>query len=627
VAFRGFFMDLERDAYPECDTQATATRGPSAAEQISPKRRPLCYIAGGMRLSTLALVLLATVHCSTPEPRTLAPQPVASASAKPDVPGPTLETGGARTAVGEFGMVTSDDAHATRVAADILARGGNAVDAAVALGYTLGVTYHTAGGLGGGGFMVVRLADGRSFAIDYRETAPAAAGSLDAKQLAAGARGFMSAPVPGVVAGLNLARERFGTMSLAALLEPAIALARDGHTYSPRQALALARYWPHMRDPGIRAMMGRGEQPLTGGEYVKQPVLAQTLQTISDKGNAGFYRGKIARRIAAAHEANDGVVTEADLARYRARIRKPIAFDYRGFTIVTMPPPSMGGIALASILLARERLPGEPPKAGSAAGLHLFIEASRRAYADRRAVGADPDIERGLSPFLARLLDVRYYAEREPAIDPTRATRSSAIVPIQYMPAALESSETTHFSVVDVEGNAVSCTTTLSSAFGALVSPPDTGIILSNAMVGFSIGGVNTLAPNKRMASSMTPTIVLGGSRVVAVLGTPGGDSIPGSVAQVLLNLIDHRMTIDKAIDAPRVHHQFMPDEVRVELARPFAPLVLSHLRFMGHHIRPSFLLGSVNGIVVDPQTHKAWGHSDSRKAGLSLGPSSLIAP
>jgi gamma-glutamyltranspeptidase/glutathione hydrolase len=379
----------------------------------------------------------------------------------------------------------------------------------------------------------------------------------------------------------------------------------------------------------MRAILGR-ERPIEAGERIKQPALADTLQAIADKGNDGFYRGDVARKIADAHKRKGGLVTEADLARYKAIVRKPLSVDYRGYTVLTMPPPSMGGIALTSILLAELAVPGKPPEAGSAESLHRFIESSKRAYADRRAVGADPDMvdKKKVGPMLARLLDPRYHAERKPPIDPERATPSTEVVPIYSSAAPAESSDTTHFSVVDAEGNAVSCTTTLSAAFGARVAVPDTGVILSNAMGGFSPFGVNALAPHKRMASSMTPTIIVAGNRLVAVLGSPGGDTIPGIVAQVALNLIDHRMTIDQAIDAGRVHHQHIPDQVRIELGRPPVSKVLKRLEAMGHSLKPSRIaLGDVNGIVFDASTHNAWGFADDRKDGFAYGPPPVAGP
>ncbi|RLB61441.1 MAG: hypothetical protein DRI90_11365 [Deltaproteobacteria bacterium] len=262
---------------------------------------------------------------------------------------------------------------------------------------------------------------------------------------------------------------------------------------------------------------------------------------------------------------------------------------------------------------------------GSVQSLHLFIESARRAYADRRAIGADPDFvdEALVAPYRKRLLDLRYYAERKPQINRSKATPSAAITPIHGAgPIPPESPDTTHLSVVDLQGNAVSCTMTLSAAFGAWVVVPETGVLLSNAMGGFSPRGVNVLQPGKRMASSMTPTIVSSGHRTVAVLGSPGGDTIPNTVAQVLRNLADYDMTIDEAIGAGRIHHQFKPDAVRVEQKRSPEAKTLTALEALGHTIKPSPIpIGDVNGIVIDSDTGVAWGYADTRKGGLALGP------
>jgi gamma-glutamyltranspeptidase/glutathione hydrolase len=564
--------------------------------------------------------------------------PSASTSTAAPVPAapprPALATGGKGVARGEHGMVSSEDVLASRVGAEILAAGGNAVDAAVAMGYVLAVTHHVAGSLGGGGFMVVRLAQGASYAVDFRETAPAGAtAALNEQQLARGAHGYRSAPVPGVVAGLELARGRFGTLPRERLLAPAIALAEQGHPYSRRQAEVLAWHFARLHDPVLRAVLGRGRghgKPIGAGDLLAQPRLADTLRAIAAQGEAGFYRGEVARRIAAAMKQHGGLVTEQDLAGYHAVVREPLRLDYRGYEVLTMPPPSMGGIALVSILQNLARV--EPPPAhGSAASLHLFVESARRAYADRRSVGADPDqVDRAVvAPLLARLLDPGYHASRQPPIDPARATPSSKIVPIAPLPpGAAESPETTHYSVVDAQGNVVACTTTLSAAFGAWVMVPETGVILSNAMGAFSPRGANVLAPGKRMASSMTPALLVQGGRTVAVLGSPGGDTIPGTVAQLVRNLVDDHLTLDQAIEAGRIHHQYLPDVVRLEKKRLPPAEVRAALARLGHRLEPSPLpLGDANCVLVDPVTSVAYGFADTRKGGLALGPSSAAPP
>lgn len=601
----------------------------------------------GRRLRTfggVALVLLASCDSARPEAPpgpvatahaapTAVPTAIADAPAEPPVaraPAVALKAGGEQAVEGRFGMVSSEDDHATKAGVEILARGGNAVDAAIAVAYALSATHHAAGSLGGGGFMVVRLASGETFAIDYREKAPAKATvALNEKQLREGAHGYLSAAVPGVVAGLELARERFGSLPREALVEPAIRLAREGHAYGARHALVLGWYWKRIEDRTFKATLGRGGDAIGPGRKLVQPELATTLEAIAKQGRDGFYRGDVAAKIAAAMKRRGGLVTEEDLAAYEAKIREPLTFRYRGLEIHTMPPPSMGGIALYSMMHHLAAAQAHEHPVLSAEGLHLFAEASRRAYADRRAIGADPDFQRddGYLTLRERLLAGDYYAAYEPRIALDAVTSSKAVTPIHAEPeGSPESPDTTHFSVVDADGNAVACTTTLSAAFGAWVMVPGTGVILSNVMGAFSPDGVNALAPHKRMASSMTPTLVVRHGATVAVIGSPGGDTIPGTVAQVLRNLVDGQMTIDEAIDAPRVHHQYRPDELRIESKKPIANDARAGLAKRGHKIKPSPLpLGDANGIVRDPETGTAWGFSDRRKGGLALGPDGLI--
>jgi gamma-glutamyltranspeptidase/glutathione hydrolase len=589
-----------------------------------------------VRLCLLALALLAC------EPRSAdSPAPPASASASAaasagrqvagsasvasiasSAPLVMLKAGGAVESA--RGMVSSEDELATKAGVEVLAAGGNAIDAAIAVAYALAVTHHSAGSLGGGGFMIVHLASGETHAIDYRETAPAKATvALNDKQLAAGAHGYLSAPVPGVVAGLELARDKFGSLPRDRLVAPAIALARDGFPYSARQAQVLAWYWARLKkDPVIAAVLGRGAEPLGRGDRLRQPRLAETLEAIAKSGVDGFYAGEVAKKIADAHRRAGGLVTLEDLAAYRAVLREPLHFEYRGFDVHTMPPPSMGGVAVMSILRTLSTLTLAPWS--SAAGVHHFVEASKRAYADRRAIGADPDVVDAaiVAPRRRALFDAGYYQSREPKIRADAATPSSAIVPLAELSAQQESPETTHFSVVDALGNAVACTTTLSAAFGSWRMAPGTGVIFSNAMGAFSPAGVNVLAPGKRMASSMSPTILTRQGAAVAVIGSPGGDTIPGTVAQLAHHLIDHQMTIDEAIEAGRVHHQYLPDEIRMEKDRAPDAALIALLRKMGHSVKLSPVpLGDANGIVVEPSSHKAWGHADSRKGGLAAGP------
>ncbi|HVY49775.1 MAG TPA: gamma-glutamyltransferase, partial [Minicystis sp.] len=525
---------------------------------------------------------------------------------------------------GDAGLVTSVEPRATEAGAAVLKRGGNAVDAAVATAFVLAVTHPSAGNLGGGGFMIVRKKGGESVAIDFRETAPAAATvEKNRAQLDAGAVGWLSAAVPGTVAGLALAHERYGSLPWAELVQPAIDLAKKGHRLGARQAASLGYNWPKLqKDATARATYGHGKRPLHEGELWKQPDLARTLEAIAKLGASGFYEGPVAEKIDAAMRAHGGLVTAEDLRGYRAKIRAPIHFTYRGFDVDTMPPPSMGGVAFAQIMLQLERWKAWEAPAGSAASLHAFVEAARRAYAERRIPGGDPDFQKpgAIDAEVAELLSPAHLATRTPAFDPARATPSSAFV-APSVPLPHESPQTTHLSVVDADGDAVALTTTLSAAFGSKVVAAGTGVLFGNAMGAFSEAGVNTLAPGKRMASSMTPTVVSQNGRLVAVLGSPGGDTIPNTVAQVFRNLVDYGMTIDQAVSAPRLHHQFLPDRIRVEKQNAPPRAALEELVREGYALDyQATPIGDANDLVFDPGAAVAYGYADRREGGKAAG-------
>jgi gamma-glutamyltranspeptidase/glutathione hydrolase len=598
-----------------------------------------------------ALLLVAlTAACGAPaseidgRPGPLASAaPVASASAapaappvaarQPAAPDPPiqLQGGGAQAVRGDGGVVTSVEAHASRAGADVLKRGGSAVDAAVATAFVLAVTHPSAGNLGGGGFMIVRARAPRAaddpsgahaevevVAIDFREVAPAAAtDEKNRAQLDAGAVGWASAAVPGTVAGLELAHARFGKLPWAELVAPAIALAKKGHKLGARQAAVLSWNWSKLvHDPAARAAYGHGKQALKEGDVWKQPDLARTLEAIAKEGAKGFYEGPVAAKIDAAMRAHGGLVTAEDLKRYKATSRAPLHFTYRGFDVDTMPPPSMGGVAFAETMLELERWEAWRAPANSGASLHAFVEAARRAYAERRSVGGDPDFQgaHANDAAVASLLSPSHVATRVP-FDPEHATPSSAVEQ-KGPPAPHESTQTTHLSVVDAEGNAVALTTTLSAAFGAKVIAAGTGVLFGNAMGAFSPSGVNALAPGKRMASSMTPAIVTQGGKLAAVLGSPGGDTIPNTVSQVMRNLVDYGMTIDKAVAAPRVHHQLFPDKVRVEKLNPPPRAALDELVKRGHLLDLDVTpIGDANDVVVD-RDGVAWATADAREGG-----------
>ena len=555
----------------------------------------------------------------------------AEASAAPTYPPPAapdppivLHSGGKNAVRGEAGLVTSVEPNATAAGIQVLRHEGNAVDAAVAVAFALAVTHPSAGNIGGGGFMIVRRKDGETTAIDFREAAPAAATPEKNKaMLDGGAFGYASAAVPGTVAGLYLAHEKFGARPWAELVAPAINLAKKGHKLGLRQGQVLGWNWEKLKkDPVSRATYGHGKEALKTGDLWKQPDLARTLGAIAKDGSKGFYEGPIAAKIEKAMKAHGGLITAADLASYKAVLREPLRFSYRGFEVATMPPPSMGGVAFAEIMLSLERWRAYEAPADSGQSLHLFVEASRRAYAERRLAGADPDFQppNATATLVARLLGGSHLETRKPPLDRDRATPSAAVASASAEEPA-ESPQTTHFSVVDAEGNAVSCTYSQSAAFGSKVIIPGTGVLLANAMGAFSIIGPNALAPGKRMASSMTPTIVSQGGKLALVLGSPGGDTIPNTVAQVFRNLVDHGLTIDEAVAHPRIHHQYFPDKVRVEKGNQPPRAALDDLIKRGHALDfDAIPMGDANEILIDPVTRAAWGTIDKREGGKAEG-------
>jgi gamma-glutamyltranspeptidase/glutathione hydrolase len=521
-------------------------------------------------------------------------------------------------------MVVSVELAATQVGVRVLEMGGNAVDAAVATAYTLAVTHPSAGNLGGGGFMLIARRHQPIVAIDFRERAPertTVAGFVN--MLSGGAKGPSASAVPGTVAGLNLAQQRFGLLPLDQVILPAVEIARRGHRIGSRQAELLAQAWPDLRrDEAAQRIFGTPDGPHPEGVRLVQKDLADTLEAIARQGDAGFYGGATARRIERGM-GSSGLIGQRDLAAYRAVVRQPLQFAYRGFDVATMPPPSSGGLAVAQIVSLLEQLGAERLPAGSADDLHLFVEASKRVQARRRFELVDPESDpQGMSAAALReRLTPAGLAALAPPIDPNRATAAAAVYTVDRSFRA-ELPHTTHLSVVDALGNAVSCTVTLSSSFGARYVVPGTGVVMNNSLAAFGGSGRNVPKPGRRMLSSMSPTLVTRQGDVLAVLGSPGGDSIPSTVVQVLRHLIDHRMSIDLAVEAPRVHHGFTPDEVRVESTRPFDPDVLAELAARGHRIGNVPSMGDANNIVVVDGV--AYGHVDSREGGLALGPAHL---
>ncbi|MEO0997693.1 MAG: gamma-glutamyltransferase [Pseudomonadota bacterium] len=536
------------------------------------------------------------------------------------------------------GMVASQSKLATAVGARVLAAGGNAVDAAVAVGFALAVTLPRAGNIGGGGFMLVYLAEEkRTVAIDYRETAPAAATRdmfLDADGNAdSNASRFTraAAGVPGTVAGLHHAHRRYGSLEWAELLAPAIELAADGIVVSDDLSASLqrsrARMSPH--PASVAAFFKADGSSYRPGEALRQPDLANSLRLIAEQGPAAFYEGDIAALIVADMAANGGLITAEDLAAYRVVEREPVYGNYRGYEVVSMPPPSSGGVHVVQMLNVLERFPLGDYGPASAATLHTLVEVMRTAYADRSKYLGDPDF----FDVPAGWLTSEAYAERVAAAIPRdKARRSADVGPGR--PAADESPDTTHYSIADADGNVVANTYTLNFSYGSGITVPGTGMLLNNEMDDFSakpgvpnafglLGGeANAIEPRKRPLSSMTPTLLFRGGRPVLVTGSPGGSRIITTVLQQIVNIADFGMNLSDSIYAPRLHHQWYPDIVFHE--RGFSPDTLKLLRDKGHTLTPTpFGMGSLQSIAIDDGVFH--GASDPRRPDAgAAGPASV---
>ncbi len=479
----------------------------------------------------------------------------------------------------DHAMVVSAQRIASQVGANVLKAGGTVVDAAVAVGYALAVVYPAAGNLGGGGFMTIRFADGRTTFLDFREKAPAAATAtmfLDEHGAVVPGRStasWFAVGVPGSVAGLEAARTRYGTMSREALIAPALALARDGFVLGDGDVALLHLALPDLaRDGPAAAIFLPGGVAPAAGDRLRQPQLAETLATLSRDGPGAIYGGPIGERIAAAVRDGGGLLAAKDIADYRVREFPTVRCSYRGYQIDSAPPPSSGGTTLCEMLNILEGFDLSALGFHSAAEVRAVAEAARDAYRDRNVELGDPDFTR--NP-LARLLDKGYAARLRAAIPPEGPGQ---VPPLQA--TATEGQQTTHYSVADAAGNAVSVTTTLNSWFGLRRVAGDTGILLNNEMDDFTArpgtanqfglvqGGTNSVAPGKTPLSSMSPTVVSRDGHLVLVIGSPGGSRIITTVAQVIVDLVDHGMTLSDAVDAPRFHFQGLPDVIEAE---PFA--------------------------------------------------------
>ena len=537
----------------------------------------------------------------------------------------------------KHGMVVSVSTPASEIGLQILKQGGNAVDAAVATDFALAVTYPYAGNIGGGGFMVIHLNNGKNTTIDFREKAPLKASrdmylDKDGNYIPSLSKeGATAVGVPGSVAGMIYALKKYGTMTLAQVIEPAIKLAKNGWVLDLHSAESFEKTLPlFSKYPASLKKFTKNGKPYKEGELFIQKDLAKTLELIKEKGKNGFYKGKIAKLLIKQIQDLGGIITQRDLDKYKPVEREPIIGNYRGYKIVSMPPPSSGGIILVEMLNVLENYHFSQNEWGSSIYYHKLVEAMKYAYADRSVFLGDPDFyhvpQKGL-------LSKKYAKSIFDKIG-KKATPSTSIKagnPKQYQ----ESHETTHYSIYDKNGNAVSVTTTLNSAFGNKVVVAGAGFLLNNEMDDFSskpgtpnqfglIGGeANSIQPEKRMLSSMTPTIVLKDEKPFLVIGSPGGSTIITTVLQVILNTVDFGMNIQQAIDMPRIHDQWLPDKIFYEKYAINLDTA-QKLEAMGYKladIRKSFrIIGIVEGILIDNVNHVIYGASDPRGGGSAEG-------
>jgi gamma-glutamyltranspeptidase/glutathione hydrolase len=550
-------------------------------------------------------------------------------------------------------MVASVHQLASRAGVQIMKSGGNAVDAAVAIGFTLAVVHPQAGNIGGGGFMLVRFADGKTHFIDYRERAPAAATAnmyLDAQGNViedASTVGYKAIAVPGSVAGMAYAEKQYGKLSLEQVMAPAIKLAEEGFALAAEDA-KLLRDDNHLAEfPESRRIFQHDGNYYRAGEIFKQPELARTLKRIAANPD-DFYHGALARELAASMQKGGGLITPDDLAHYEVKEREAVRGSYRGYEIISAPPPSSGGITMIESLNILEGYDLGKSRGRSAPAVHLTLEAFRRAFFDRAEFLGDPDFSK--IP-VAQLIDKRYGAAWRESINPARASvskdlkRPASFTQLEQYAQANASSgavaepdHTTHFSVVDPDGNAVAVTTTLNDDFGSRVTAEGLGFLLNNEMDDFAAkqgvpnmygliqGPANAIGPGKRPLSAMAPTIVLKDGKLSMVLGSPGGPRIITTVANILMGVVDYGMNLQEAVNAPRFHQQWLPDVSRVE--QGFSPEIARQLETMGHHIEVGVVESGTRYpywsdgecIMIDPKRGERLGASDKRNNGRSIG-------
>lgn len=530
-------------------------------------------------------------------------------------------------------MVVSAQHLATEAGLSMLKQGGNAVDAAVAVGYALAVVHPCCGNIGGGGFMTVHLADGRDLFLDFRERAPlrATATMFQDKQgnvvKGLSTDSYLGVGTPGTVMGLNSALAKYGTMPLAKVMAPAISLAEHGFVLTQGDVNILdRRAGDFSKSPNVAATFLNHGRPFRAGERLVQPQLAATLRLIARGGTDAFYKGSIARRVVAASEAHGGLFTMRDFADYSVKWDTPVRCNYRGYTIVSAPPPSSGGTTVCEILQVLQAYPLAKWGYGSAEATHYLVEAERHAFADRNTDLGDPAF---VTNPVAQLISPAHAAQIRTAILPDRATPSSEVKGGGVPP---EGMHTTHFSVVDSKGNAVSVTYTLNLLFGIAQIPGDTGFFLNDEMDDFTSkpgvpnafglvqGKANAVAAGKRPLSSMSPTIVLRNGKLFMVTGSPGGSTIISTTLESILNVIDFRMNMQQAVDAPRIHHQWLPDQVMVETGYLNAD-TRRKLEAMGYRFREEPAWGADEAILVEDGTGQLEGANDIRRpAGLAAG-------
>ncbi len=525
------------------------------------------------------------------------------------------------------GLVVSTNHIANKIGKDVLNSGGNAFDAAVAVGYALAVTHPAAGNIGGGGFAVIHTASGKNMALDFREVAPSKAHRdmyLDADKNVikdASTVGYLAAGVPGTVAGMSELNNKLGTIPLAKLIQPAISVAEKGYLLSERQGQTWKKASVNFKkfESSRKYFLKYNGEPYQEKDLFVQKDLANTLKEIAKYGKDGFYKGKVAKMIADDMKKNGGIITEQDLADYKVVWREPVQGTYRGYELISMAPPSSGGPHLLQILNVMENADIEKMGFGSAASIHVIAEAERQAYADRSLYMGDPSF---VKVPVKELTDKEYAKKIFNRIPTNQAISSSEVNP--GLGPIHEGNNTTHYSVVDRWGNAIAITYTINDSFGSGAAINGAGFLLNNEMDDFSIkpgvaniyglvgGDANAIEPGKRPLSSMTPTLLLKDGKLFMVVGSPGGARIITTVLQVISNVVDHKMNISEAVYAPRFHMQWQPDQIRVE-KYGLNPDVQNTLENMGYTIKVLPPMGDVNAILVDPETGIMYGSGDPR--------------